>query len=363
MSNKKFASAKMFPVRNSAGQKFKSSRLHNGSASLLHIFTESASTLVNLLKHAHFTLSSAPQNTVCFVQQQNTPLFLKEKGGAGERGNFFSREKKFPLSPAHAHFTLIELLVVIAIIAILAAILLPALQNARMRGVSASCTNRLKQIGTADAQYQQDFNCYVPGAEKMTGDMMAWNGRRNSSAKTDFTADGFLAAYLAKAGVDSSMQQTVASNVFFCPDGTVLREFERLGHTVSDAKGSGYGANLSIHPWNGTTSMMGFTMAGSVVRPGSFKNPSQIVSFGDQFGNQGAMNGGAYTDASLFGYSIDAVSTAFRHNQRANIVWADGHVSSEQPGYILDTDFGKRFNIGGLGSDKSDDEKYTPEGL
>ena len=33
------------------------------------------------------------------LEPQNTPLFLKEKGGAGERGNFFSREKKFPLSP------------------------------------------------------------------------------------------------------------------------------------------------------------------------------------------------------------------------------------------------------------------------
>ena len=33
------------------------------------------------------------------LEQQNTPLFLKEKGGAGERENFFSREKKFSLSP------------------------------------------------------------------------------------------------------------------------------------------------------------------------------------------------------------------------------------------------------------------------
>ncbi|MBR7131467.1 MAG: prepilin-type N-terminal cleavage/methylation domain-containing protein [Lentisphaeria bacterium] len=93
--------------------------------------------------------------------QQRSPLFLKEKGGAGERENFFSREKKFSLSPVHA-FTLIELLVVIAIIAILAAILLPALNQARSRAHTASCVNQLKQIATISLSYIDAFDGYLP---------------------------------------------------------------------------------------------------------------------------------------------------------------------------------------------------------
>jgi prepilin-type N-terminal cleavage/methylation domain-containing protein len=139
-------------------------------------------------------------------------------------------------NPERRGFTLIELLVVIAIIAILAALLLPALARAKEKAHQAGCRSNLKQIGLAFALYTVDFNDFFPPITtyQVLGDVtspsVAWT-------KT-------LGPYLKQQG---STFTAKANQVFICPSANYggLRG-DDLSNTYSAA-----GSLNGINPANG----------------------------------------------------------------------------------------------------------------
>ena len=266
---------------------------------------------------------------------QSTPLFLKKAVGFGERGKTsFPVKRSFSPLPKSA-FTLIELLVVIAIIAILAAILLPALNSARERGRMASCLSNIRQLGVANLLYAESNDDYFIFDADWGERKIYWCGKFSASGYGDVEAVGGLNEYM---GNDE--------NIRSCPSFVSLREGGNNGT-------GGYGYSSCIGQWN----KQDWSGMNHPAKTSQFDRPAQTLMFAD---NAYYVNGQLQENISIepptwnwfYGQSGGVMPESlmhFRHNSKLNVAWADGHVSTEGP--VTLESGGKDSGFGWFGGD------------
>jgi prepilin-type N-terminal cleavage/methylation domain-containing protein/prepilin-type processing-associated H-X9-DG protein len=202
------------------------------------------------------------------------------------------------MQPKHRHFTLIELLVVIAIIAILAAMLLPALSQAREKARSISCASNEKQITLAALMYADEYKEYLP----------SFGMRGTTGGHTNYWFV-LLGSYVGGTIWDDN-------KVWRCP--SLANE---------SASYPDYGWNYS--GWNNTASdwALGYydstsSARGGAVTLGSIADPSNMFMMGDR---RSVVFPGAF-----LGYPAHSSATHLvpsLHSDGLNIGYIDGHVA------------------------------------
>lgn len=226
----------------------------------------------------------------------------KEKPGNGMCVTLFPVMPLAGFAPRKKRrFTLIELLVVIAIIAILASMLLPALNNARERGRSVQCLNHLRQIGTAHQGYFSDNADYVGYAAQGPGwsDVRSWRHA--------------LLPYLEKA---SLADHTDTADVKYppilqCPS-VPVEEFARLDWPQVGGIQSAYGANTSGYD-ESNLGVFGFLNGKTPIKQQMAREPSLLMTITE-----------GYWYLNYWEHYDDAP----RHDGARNLLYLDGHAGA-----------------------------------
>jgi prepilin-type N-terminal cleavage/methylation domain-containing protein/prepilin-type processing-associated H-X9-DG protein len=208
------------------------------------------------------------------------------------------------LRPSRLAFTLIELLVVIAIIAILAALLLPGLSQAKLAGQSAACKSNLHQIGIALNLYTGEFQKYPLWVTLDRGTVAYWDSK--------------LLPFAANA-----------RDLFLCPANKNAPKWTNNNFHLSVPNPS-YGYNMSGSGRYGTTvpslGLDGGTARGSAayLSEAQIKAPSDMIAVADA--KQASVQSGDADADDLNPTNLLAEILIPRHNQGANAVFCDDHV-------------------------------------
>lgn len=234
----------------------------------------------------------------------------------------FSRFMKHSFSHRCTFFTLVELLIVISIIAILAAMLLPALTMARESARKIKCTGNLKQIGTALHMYAADYNDWAPiGAGTSPADY--------GSYYHTWSCRSVFPEYL---NLDTDItKERPRGNVLECPNqdsytqGTVPKYYTADAESTNSKVKIGYGMNQFLNY------IVGAKKRG--MKLGKFTRHSGVFAFQDCSFN---VSNQARDEAMNFFHTEAKGRVMFRHNRDVNINWLDGHVSPLSRGKYIE---------------------------